>query len=474
MLHLVGLFDRPAKRELIRALRRPPVIEDLNDQLVGQSDHKWKRTLPRLRSAKLIVETLADELDAHPLVREYFGERLKVARSEAWRAGHGRLYEHLRDSTEEYPDTRSRMARLYQAMHHGCQAGRHQEVLAKVYWARISRRDFFYSTKKLGAYGEDLAAIAGVFELPWTKTVATVTEDFQAFILNQAAIRLGSLGRLREAGPPMRAGLERRVAQEDWRNATNSAINLCELLLLLGEVTGAVAMAEASLGYADRSGEELQRRWSRGVNAYALHQSGAPARAKELFEEAEALQAEREPHYPRLYSVVGYYYCDLLLAQGRAAEAQERAVQALEWALQDERGTRLDVALNHLALGQAALALGEQGEAKTQLHQAVDGLRQAGKIDYLPYGLLARTALFREVGKLGRAREDLDEAMRIARRSEMRLFQCDAHLEYARLALAEGNTEQAREHVAAARRLVDEASYGRRRPEVEELEAKVR
>jgi hypothetical protein len=66
--------------------------------------------------------------------------------------------------------------------------------------------------------------------------------------------------------------------------------------------------------------------------------------------------------------------------------------------------------------------------------------------------------------------------MRIARRGEMRLFQCDAHLEYARLALAEGADgakEKARAHVAEAKRLVEETGYGRRRPDVEALEAEV-
>ena len=63
--------------------------------------------------------------------------------------------------------------------------------------------------------------------------------------------------------------------------------------------------------------------------------------------------------------------------------------------------------------------------------------------------------------------------MRIAMRSEMRLFQCDAHLEYARLALAQKDQEEAREHVAKARRLVAETGYGSRRPEVEALEALV-
>ena len=36
-------------------------------------------------------------------------------------------------------------------------------------------------------------------------------------------------------------------------------------------------------------------------------------RAKALFQDAERLQAERQPNYPRLYSLQGYQYCDLLL-----------------------------------------------------------------------------------------------------------------------------------------------------------------
>ena len=129
VLHLIGLFDRPAKRELIDVLRRPPRIDGLNDELVDQNDPQWKRTLARLKHAKLLSAETSDELDAHPLVREHFGARLKAERPEAWRAGHGRLYEHLRDSAKELPETLAEMEPLFQAMHHGCQAGRHQEAL---------------------------------------------------------------------------------------------------------------------------------------------------------------------------------------------------------------------------------------------------------------------------------------------------------------------------------------------------------
>jgi hypothetical protein len=49
-----------------------------------------------------------------------------------------------------------------------------------------------------------------------------------------------------------------------------------------------------------------------------------------------------------------------------------------------------------------------------------------------------------------------------------------AHLEYARLTLAQDGKDQARERVVEARRLVKDTGQGRRRPEVEALEAEVR
>ena len=302
--------------------------------------------------------------------------------------------------------------------------------------------------------------------------MTTLTESYQAFILNQAASDLCALGRLREAVSPMRAAMERYVRKEAWADAVRVTCNLSQLHLVRGDITEAVAISGASVDYADRSGDVGRGVASRTFLATALHQSGESARAQASFEEAEVLQAGRQPHFPRLYSLAGAFYVDLLLAKRRPEEVRERAMQMSEWA----RPLKylLDIGLNHLSLGRAALALGEHGEARTQLDEAVDGLRQAGDISYLPRGLLARAALFRETKRPDLAKRDLHEAMRIAKRSEMRLFQCDAHIEYARLALVKGEKEKAHEHVAEARRLVDETGYGRRRPEVEGLEQAVR
>jgi hypothetical protein len=254
ILRILGLFDRPARRELVDVLRGPPVIPGLNDEIVSLPANEWRWALARLRQGRLIEDETGGTIDAHPLVREHFGARLKSERPEAWRAGHGRLYEDLWDSAKPLPDTLAEMAPLYQAMHHGCETERHQEALDEVYWARIQRGAEHFNWNKLGAFGADLAALAGLFDPPFETPIATLTEADSAFILNEAAFDLRALGRLREAVVPMMTGLERDVGRGDWRNAAVAANNLSSLHLLLGEVTEALQMGEASSQDADRTG----------------------------------------------------------------------------------------------------------------------------------------------------------------------------------------------------------------------------
>jgi hypothetical protein len=63
----------------------------------------------------------------------------------------------------------------------------------------------------------------------------------------------------------------------------------------------------------------------------------------------------------------------------------------------------------------------------------------------------------------------LQEASEVAE-PEMRLHLADYHLEATRLSHAERKDDQAREHLVTAKKMVEEMGYGRRKPEVEELE----
>jgi tetratricopeptide (TPR) repeat protein len=475
-LRLLGLFDCPADALSIAALRKAPAIAGLTDHIHESFEADWLRAVQRLRKCKLIAEEShhnPDELDAHPLVREHFRKQLQGHHLDAWREANLRLYEHLCATTKEFPDTVEKMAPLYAALAHGCAAGRHQQALDDVYWRRIRRGNEGFSLKKLGAFGADLAALTGFFETPWRRPVAGLTEADQAFLLSDAGYDLRALGRLQEAVEPMQAGLQARISQEDWKNAAVNAGNLSELYLTMGNPPQALEFARQSVALADRSGDEFQRKYKRATLAAALHQAGQAEEAEAAYRQAEEMQKQTQPKYPILYSVGGFQYCDLLLGQGKHQEVKERAARTIEW-FQNEYPL-LNIALDNLSLGRAWLlqyrqaGAGDYGQAAEFLQRAVDGLRQAGQIQELPRGLLARAQLRRVRGDYERAGADLEEAQRIAERGEMGLHLCDCHIEWARLCLATGDRAHAREHWATAKAMVERMGYHRRDGEVEEI-----
>lgn len=356
LLRVLGLFDRPAEGGAIAAVRAAP-IPHLTERLAALDEGAWKDLLRRLRATGLLAPMSShapDELDAHPLVREHFGAELREKHPEAWRAGHARLYEHFKAVPEKHqPDTLEEMAPLFQAVFHGCQAGRHLEALGEVYWVRIVREREAYLVKKLGAFGADLTALAGFFDPPWQRAVRSIPEVYQAFVVGQAGFRLRALGRLTEAVAPMRASLEMGVAMKARGEAALRANNLSELQLTLGEVAEAIAIAEKSVEYADRSGDAFRRMDQRRALADGQHQAGELARAEALFQEAERLQSAEASEYPWLASVPGFRYCDLLLDFGRHAEVRDRATYAIKFARRNN--WLLDIALDQLSLGRAEL-----------------------------------------------------------------------------------------------------------------------
>jgi len=525
LLRLLGLFDRPATADVLAALWEGEAIAGLTDPLIGISEAQRNVAIRRLEDAKLI--TVIREhgsgaliaLDAHPLLREYFGQRLHATQPEGWRAAHRRIYEHLCANTPNKPDaTLEDLQPLYQAVAHGCHAGMQQEALEKVYHDRIGRGNEFYSVRQLGAFGSDLGAIACFFESPWGRVTSALIESYQGWLLNHAAFQLNALGRLTEALEPMRAGLEMAIKQENWIAAAVRANNLSELELTLGEVAGAVTYAEQSVIYADRSGDVFERMSERTTQADALFQAGRRDEAEACFREAEQMQTDRRSDYPLLNSQGGFRYCELLLseaevdawkAQGELTNEEglalcravaKRAAQTLEWAAKLFNFGLLTIALDHLTLGRAALyaaileSRSNRGEpsqtsppsaseesqrgftaSAMELDHAVSGLRRAGQQDDLPRGLLTRAWLRSLTGASTgpeSSQSDLDEAWEIAERGPMPLFLADIHLYRARLFFRDATYpwESPQHDLAEARRLILKHGYLRRKEELEDAE----
>jgi tetratricopeptide (TPR) repeat protein len=423
--------------------------------------------------------------------------QLKKDQPAAFREAHSRLFDYLCRTTPHRPDTLDGLAPLYEAVTHGCLAGRHQEAMYKVYIDRILRganQGGFYSTKKLGAIGADLAAVAAFFDEPWSKVSPNLHESYQAWLLNAAAFYLRSLGRLTEAVQPMRASLEMRIQQQDWKDAAIVASNLSELEVTLGRLADAMTDARQAIAHADQSGDVFQRMSKHVRAADVSHEFGQWAEAGALFADAERMQKERQPEFDRLYSVQGFQYCDWILAPAERAawrvllrgpgvtrtadqpaehaatctEVERRATTTLAWV--SSQNWLLDIALDHLTLARVGLIRAMLAHPLPQptldlppVAAAVNGLRAAGQMILLPSGLLT-AALYHFVrGEHDLTHKHLAEAQQIAERGPMPLFLADVHLHRTRLF-------RDKAELAKAAKLIRDLGYGRRFDELADAE----
>lgn len=523
VLRLTGLFDRPIRSDCLNALRAAPAIAGLTDSLTALSDRKWNTILRRLQAIDLISlstaagATTPESLDAHPLIREYFAKQLREQQPEAFREAHSRVFDHLCKTTDHQPDTLEGLQPLYQAVVHGCQAGRQQEARGKVFRDRILRSTGnagHYSLRKLGAIGMDLGALTAFFDDPWSQPSPNLSETEQAWVLGETGFRLRALGRISEARQPLLMGLKIRIKARQWEQAAATAINLSDLESTQGLLGEAIASARRAIEFADRGRAWDTRLFARTTAADALHQSGSPderTEAHQFFTLAETLQQEHQPHFPQLYSVQGFQFCDLILAPaegvawaqvvarsgmpnesfpsdnrlssaiGRSwprsatalaaaalAEAERRGNRMLEWRVPSD--SLIDIALDHLTLARVAVyravveAVPATAYCNPHLEEALNGLRKAGHADEIPHALLTSALHHHMLGDAAAVRRCLDEAQQIAERGPMPLYLADVHLHRARLF-------RDKAALAQARVLIDKHGYGRRREELADAEA---
>ncbi len=485
VLRFMGLFNRPPESRCIVALRDRP-IKRLSEALFTHRDceETWRKAILRLERARLVTRRSQDwnEIDCHPLIREYFAEQLAELHSAAARECHRRLYQALKQGGPEFPDNLKDMMPLYHAVSHACKANLHQAAHSEVYFPRIRRGHADYALKHLGAAGMELACAAGFFLQPWTHPVKSLPRDHQLSLVSVCGFLHKYLGKYDDARTIIQVSLEGRIHEKLWAAAANDAVNLSEICTTLGDFAAAMLYGEQSIELADRCvGSKswhglAMRTASRATLATALHLAGARDEAAMAFEDAEL--RENEAVGSRfLRSTSGYAYCDLLLdevdqlrerreaTQRQISKIRTRANSALR-TFPNTQLTLIDEGLNNLTLGRTYLAEyrevpvhGEQSvrmqglalrSAERYLDISLSALRQAGNADDLPRILLGWASLWRACCEIclnsqvpqrqamfeqnvGYAERDLFQAESIAKRGSMLVWQIEAALECARL-----------------------------------------
>ena len=489
VLHLLGLFDRPAD---------PKAVEGLRKLFPGiSSSREWQLALAKCQELHLLhVERTSEaaQINCHPIVRAHFGQSLRRRNVSLWVEGHKRLFDYYRYScAPPYPETPDEIAPLYVAITHGCRAGAYPEVL-EVLQQRIWREGEgegeehysgrtmgYYSERVLGLVSPDLGALACFYEEPWERLVPGLSPEVEASLLRDTAFRLRALGRFHEAVAPMNEALSRFVRLEDWDGAALTIELVIEIYLSLGDLVQARFYAEQALGLARRASSFYPLLDATALLAFILNKSGEAAETTNLLVEIqELLDRNQVASGASFHQLIGCAYCDILLERLEFAYVIDHATLALRIA--NEKSTRWlrAVGMHHWALGQAlvqrAFAEGSDdfGPALVQLDNAVETLRTARQLDYVPYALLARADLHLQTGNLVAARCDLDEAFEIAEQSDMRLHLADCRLLCARLHIALGEHGEAQTDLAEARKLIAITGYHLRDAMTSDIETNCR
>ncbi|MCX6872670.1 MAG: HNH endonuclease [Verrucomicrobia bacterium] len=524
LLRLLGLFDRPATADCLDALWNRPVIAALTEELVELDEPHRNRALNRLEAAKLLTVNRDEadaliSLDAHPLVREYFAKQLREENPDAWHEAHRRLCEHLCVTTLDKPQPALEdLQPLFQAVAHGCQAGQYERAWG-VYWDRIIQKKVSFHGRAVGASPAFLSCLAAFYDRAWDQPTPSLPNWLQASLLRETGHFLFVLGRLEEAKEVLKSaltafdGLNPKGSRHKWDDVATVARLLAELCLITGDMEEAMKYASKSVAivrdhHLDRVVDqaELAR-----ICGYTGNKSNRD-KAHELFHETEESWKSKHPKDGYLTSFSGFWNCELLLDEIEASltrkqisrhtptsiaarkamceTAQLRAEFVIQTAKRESgkasnRGQRkIDLALGILLLARTQLIEVRCGAKKiadfepalrAHLDDALKGLREAGQQHHYANGLLVRCQYYREIGDYDSAQKDLDEAHGIAERSKMTFHLVDHDLEAAELALQRNEHAHAQECLDDAKlKIVSMKGYTRRKPQVADLERRLR
>ncbi len=448
ILHLIGLFDRPAEPTAMAALLAAPGLDDLSAGLRQVGGDAWNGTVEELQRMGLLNEDAPDwpgVLDAHPLVREHFRDELQLQPS-LWELGNRVLFGHYRDLPADHqPSERRSMGALYAAVTHGCAAGDSQEVFDEVLLERIWRdRRSNFSTRRLGLTGDEIAALSNYFEhRRWTKlSDLHLSASAQSLIRTNAGVRLRQIGRLMDARECFAAALaaidQRAAGTDELLDASYAAAQLCELLVIAGKLDGATSDAVdgtaidgasdrpasdgapvdgavdsavddgasdgAGAGTVDGAAQGVQSALAAGWLAveysdrvddpyFAMHARSSLAEARFMLgqptragELFEQARSIEGARPPFLYSQSLYRYGYFLIETGRASEILAGEQSEPDWGGNGEDSSLLSRAIALAIRGAARRALIESGEASPELIGEAGRLMDEAMIEFRAAG----------------------------------------------------------------------------------------
>lgn len=260
ILRVLGLFDRPATEGALSVLRSHSVPH-LTARLTDLNDADWRRAVARLRRAHLVADLdpeQPDALDAHPLVREYFGQQLQSHYPDAWHQGNDMLYRYYSSTALPLPDTIEQMEPLYQAIIYACKAGRYREALHDLYLPRVMRGNEHYAAERLGALTALLSVLNYFFQgRDWDKPVDSLGHADRLIVLLEAGRYLTEVVGYAalEVGQCYSAAAAHCDPRHDAQTLFEVLLGLCRYYRLRGQLDKSGAIAHQLYELGEQLGE---------------------------------------------------------------------------------------------------------------------------------------------------------------------------------------------------------------------------
>lgn len=462
-MYCLGLFDRPMHWKEKNALfKNAPYAQPLKNL----NDLEWQDLQNTLEIKGLLLKESTQKAqriqwDTHALIRQFFSIQFEKNHQQSFQDAHRVLFDYFQSiPNKNQPDTLEELAPLYRAVVHGCLAGEYFKALDEVYWDRILRGGEYYSQNKLGAFSQDLTAIAAFFSQGWSQPIDLPIE-IQAWLLQAASFCLMSLGRLADAVATREADIKLYVKSENWIESSRSSGNLVDLLLPIGRLIDAEHAAQQAIKYAEKTDDKFRQMASYSRLATVLHRRGKLLESQQAFEKAEDLQKKDQPDYPYLYSQRGAQYCALLLDLATNDQQRKHVLERANYALiiSKRNNWLLHIAFDYLTLAKTYQALQQIDEAQTHFNLAIQGIQNAKVVQYAPQFYLSRAEFYLEQNQSDRCKADIESATEIIDRCGMKLYATDAALLQSRYYLKKDDRPQATYFCDLADQLIDETDY---------------
>lgn len=507
ILRMMGLFDRPVPMSCLEQLMQTPPIEGLTEPMfvrhqgVGHGEvrvqpinrAKFNLALHHLIDFGLVFYANPDDemttLDCHPLVREYFAERLRTDGLEAWKQANLRLGHYYEDLVDEpYPKEHAKLDLIFQALVFYARA-RVPKKSYRTFKLRILADDY-YATKGLGMQAEVWVACKTILRhdkelIDLLGKQGQIDLVGRADLLQQLGYTERSLGMLSDAIQSFNTCL--KIREENYKGSKGEA-NLISIVagllgvtqLYSGDLRDGLVNASKAVKFA-QDAEDIPKYMyslsSKGKVELYLGQIGlASDDLKMAYEMSEDPQNQREPSN---CSNACFRWGELLLWKKEYAEALKVAEDGLAFVERTGLGPMFK-ALLQVNRAYAIMGGGYRKEVdaivKELLETALQNFRRGGLDNETIRGHLALAHYYDWSGSPTQARFDLDEAWSMAELGQMRLHMADVLLLRARLFADQpecpwGDPEV---HLLEARKLIQDCCYRRREVEWNDLAARLR